>query len=478
MRISFLFLCLYLFLLPLTGFGQRNNVLLTGTVQGDVVGEVIIEINKRYLNNTVETYSARINAANNFGLACRLELPQLVTLFYGNRRYEIFLEPNDSLHLSFNGATFPEYIAFGSRGKANNDLWRQYCQQFPKDPTVFNYRQYRKGSYYYRVHQTMDQLMRSQQPQAFKNTLTQKRLAKQSLLNTANLAPDNSLTEAFKIFLQTEIDYSYALNLLSYCDVYQGRYQMDSTHFRFLDTILVEQDFSLGNANYRNFIKAFVYYQCRQQGNKTSSYKQLYEYSQQHLDGRTKYLTMAHILAEALKKESPEQIQPIYEHFIEENPYYEFDRLVLDPFQKANQFAAGTPAPDFKLYNMSGELVELSSLKNKIVYLDFWASWCRPCMEKLKKLEQFKTKFNPDEVVFLHLSLDRTEDLWKKTVTEQGFTGQHLYVGTNNTALTAAYEVVSVPKFFIITKEGNFAYAPNSFDSNDLELTLKKLLQN
>ena len=48
----------------------------------------------------------------------------------------------------------------------------------------------------------------------------------------------------------------------------------------------------------------------------------------------------------------------------------------------------------------------------------------------------------------------------------------------NNWRVTEDYEILSVPKFFLITKEGNFAYTPTSFDSKDLELTLRKLLQN
>lgn len=477
MRLSILLLlcCYYSF-----SFAQpANNVLLTGMVKNDSFGQVLIEINKRYLNNTVEEYSVLLNKNKQFGVACRIEMPQVVSLRYGNKQCQLFLEPNDTLYVEFDSQTFPDKVGFGQRGKDNNILWQSFQRQFPEDPVAFKYRHYRKGYYYYKIHEDLDKTMHKKDPEEFKTMLESEWVAKQSLYKLFAEDKERHITPEFSTFLQTEIEYDRWLKLLTYGDVYKGRHRLDSTFLGFLDTVLVQNDLSLGCPKYRDFITALVYYRCRKMPPpKESIYIQLYNYSKSYLDGRTKYFTMAHLLATALRKEEPKIVMPIYEDFIKENPYYELDKVVLDPFQKANQFAAGTPAPNFTLLDIEGNPVSLSAYKGKVIYLDFWASWCRPCMQKIESLQKFEPKFKDKDVVFLHVSLDQSKDQWTSTVAEKQLMGKHLFFDPTRSNITADYDILSVPKFFLITKEGNFAYTPTSFDSKDLELTLLKLLQN
>lgn len=455
------------------------NVLLMGTVSNDTRGVLFIEINKRYLNNTVEEYSAEINAYRHFGLAFRVEVPQLVTLHYGNASCQLFLEPNDTLHIAFDGTLFPGGLRFSQKARHNNAFWQQYRQQFPRDPVIFNYRQYRKGRYYYSLHNDVDKTMQALEPQAFKTWLQEQYLAKRHLYLLFSADPQQPLSAAFHTFVRADMDYSKWYQLLAYGDVYRGRHHLEDDFLASTDSLLILNDGALGNAPYRNFLDALLHYRCRNNSSSNSDlYDKLYQYSKIHLEGRTKYFMMAHFLATALRKEDPREVLPMYEDFIKENPYYELDRLVLDPFQKANKFTAGMPAPDFTLYDPTGKAVQLSDLKGKVVYVDFWASWCRPCIEKIKALQQFEPKFSKDQVVFLHISLDRSKEQWKATLKEQALAGTHLFFDPQVSQVTKDYDVVSVPKYFLITKQGNFAYAPAAFNANDLELTLLKLLQN
>jgi len=375
MRISFLLLSV---LYTCSAMAQYNNVLLMGTVNNDSIGEVVLEINKRYINNTVEEYSARLNEQSNFGLACRIEMPQLVNLKYGHKECQLFLEPNDTLYVEFDSKTFPQKMGFGQRGKDNNILWQKYQKLFPHDPVIFKYRQYRKGIYYYKIHEDLDKIMHLTKPEAFKTLVESELIKKQSLYQLFIKDSTRNITDDFSTFIQTEFIYDKWIKLLTYGDVYHGRHRLDSAFLGFLDTALVQNDLSLGNENYRDFVSALIHYRCRHiESSEQSIYIQLYNDSKQYLEGRTKYFTMAHLLAIALNKEQPKVVLPIYEDFIKENPYYELDRVVLDPFQKADQFAAGTTAPDFTLYDLNGNTVNLEQFKGKVVYLNFWASWCR-----------------------------------------------------------------------------------------------------
>lgn len=459
-------------------YGQATNVLVTGTVQNDSEGLIFIEINKRYLNNTVEEYSAQINQGQHFGLAFRVEVPQLVTLRYGKRSCQLFLEPSDTLHVALDGALFPSGVRFSQKAKHHNAFWLAYSQRFPQDPVIFNYKQYRKGRYYYSLHNDLDEEMQMRGPLDFLTWLDEQFREKERFYLLFATDPDHQLSEGFKTFIRAELQYAKWYQRLAYGDVYRGRHQLSDGFLRFTDSLLIVDDGALGNDHYRNFMQALLHYRCRdRKAPNIHLYDKLYQYSKLNLAGRTKYFMMAHFLATALRKEDPKDVLPMYEDFIKENPYYELDRMVLDPFQKASKFAAGMPAPDFTLYDPLGNKIQLSELQGKVVYLDFWASWCRPCIEKIETLKQFEPKFDAEDVVFLHISIDRSKEQWLTTIAQKALSGTHLFFDPSASNVTQDYNVISVPKYFLITKAGNFAYTPAAFDANELELTLLKLLQ-
>jgi cytochrome c biogenesis protein CcmG, thiol:disulfide interchange protein DsbE len=66
----------------------------------------------------------------------------------------------------------------------------------------------------------------------------------------------------------------------------------------------------------------------------------------------------------------------------------------------------GKPAPDILLRGSDGKEQKLSSLQGKVVYLDFWASWCGPCRESFPWMNQMQERFAGQDVVVLAVNLD------------------------------------------------------------------------
>lgn len=77
------------------------------------------------------------------------------------------------------------------------------------------------------------------------------------------------------------------------------------------------------------------------------------------------------------------------------------------PYRK---LAPGLPAPDFALPDAHGKMHRLSDLQGKIVYIDFWGTWCAPCIQEIPSALQLQEKYKDKPVVFLYVALEYGAD--------------------------------------------------------------------
>lgn len=134
------------------------------------------------------------------------------------------------------------------------------------------------------------------------------------------------------------------------------------------------------------------------------------------------------------------------------------------------------PAPDFSLLNLKGEAVSLAGLKGKIVILDYWATWCGPCVASFPGMQKAVNKYaNDPNVVFLFINTRQTEpnreELVKKFVADKKYTFNVLYdtkskQDPNKFDLINAYDVPGIPTKFIIDGNGKIRFKVVGFSGS------------
>ncbi|WP_080779232.1 TlpA family protein disulfide reductase [Chryseobacterium phocaeense] len=95
-----------------------------------------------------------------------------------------------------------------------------------------------------------------------------------------------------------------------------------------------------------------------------------------------------------------------------------FSVLILTGYAAAQQakLEIGQQAPEITLSKNDGTPFSLSSLKGKLVLIDFWATWCSPCMEEQPELKTLYQKTKGKEFEILGVSLDRNKESWQKAI--------------------------------------------------------------
>ena len=112
----------------------------------------------------------------------------------------------------------------------------------------------------------------------------------------------------------------------------------------------------------------------------------------------------------------------------------------------------GKQAPEFSLKTKEGVDVALSSLKGKVVLVDFWASWCRPCREENPNVVKAYAKFKSKGFEVLGVSTDRNEEQWLQAVAEDKLTWAQ--VRDESGLASALYVIRTIPSTFLLDKEG------------------------
>jgi len=156
------------------------------------------------------------------------------------------------------------------------------------------------------------------------------------------------------------------------------------------------------------------------------------------------------------------------------NANAQISKQFTEKIASLTQIMIGAEAPDIEMAKPDGEMMKLSELRGKVVLIDFWASWCKPCRRENPKVKVLYDKYHKKGFEIFGVSLDRSKASWEKAIEQDGLNWHHvsdLKFWQNEAAVI--YKVHSIPYTVLIDAEGKIL--AKQFRSEQLEFLLKEI---
>jgi len=131
---------------------------------------------------------------------------------------------------------------------------------------------------------------------------------------------------------------------------------------------------------------------------------------------------------------------------------------------------------DVSLPNLEGTETSFSEFKGNVLLIDFWASWCGPCIKNVPYLKKLITSMKNKPFKVISVSIESDKDAWQKSLKKYGFPGIHLF--DDKGLLSTFYKVLWVPRYIIVKPDGTIANmdAPQAMES-ELKVLIDELLK-
>jgi len=149
------------------------------------------------------------------------------------------------------------------------------------------------------------------------------------------------------------------------------------------------------------------------------------------------------------------ELESIVAHYPAEISNSEYVLKLKEIAGELKKIAIGVVAPDFTMNDPNGKPIKLSSLRGKVVLIDFWASWWKPCRLENPNVVKIYQKYNAKGFEIIGVSLDKSRDEWIQAITDDQLSWVHVsdLQYTQNTA-ARLYSVNAIPQTFLLDKEG------------------------
>ena len=172
-----------------------------------------------------------------------------------------------------------------------------------------------------------------------------------------------------------------------------------------------------------------------------------------------------------------EQLEQIFGQFDVKVQQSKWGKAIRESIELRQRIEPGRLAPEFTLARRDSSLVSLADYRGKVVVLDFWASWCRPCRASFPWVREFYEEYREKGVEIIGVSIDENKASWEKALDEERLPWPQVIdeIEKGRSRVGGLYHVLAVPMFVVVDKEGKIVVRAH-MEKKELSAVVEKVL--
>jgi len=407
-----------------------------------------------------ETSAGKVNvdAQGNFVLRFPWEKPGQATLTIGEQHADLFLVKGDSLQIDVDYLSFDSTLVYHGKGAADNQyLAAEILEDFQGKSNRYSY--FTDAALY----------------TAYEDSLEQ---ANKTFFKAHD---SKDFSKEFRWYITTSIKYRYVNPRWMFKILYDRKTKKITTrelpehYFDFLKKINLDDEDAIENTNYQVALLRYLSENnddenARSLPDSIKDFERMkiladmnYKFRKNVFKGKVRDYELTMYVKDHLGvlMQDPEYADKLVNDYKAtcRNPVYvaSIDKI----YSRAKSMMPGKAAPEFLLMNTEGKTVSLAAYKGKTVFIDFWATWCVPCIVSMPRAKALEEKLKDrNDIVFLFVNVNDDSTSWRNYIKKEELGGAHLRADKKQSAeLYSAYNFNGIPHYVLIDRKGKIVEA-------------------
>ena len=445
-------------------------VMITVQIDGPTDRQFGVEFRKDPADEYPTSYRIDLREGDRAQFELDLPYDQIVRILYAGETIPLHIARGDRPELRFSGSDPRGSVSFSGPNRAKNEAVLEYFNRFV--PTDLH--QNRVGYVYSETARSRYDQAQTQSAGDYKKTVAKTASEATHFLNGRRAVLPNALY----MYLAEDMRFRTAADKFAYFLMHSYPSESETQRAMKLHGSSANTFGDMTHPSYRNYLRTYAQYLSLPQAtyNEGGAADRMMQRIPGNLSGEAGAFAQAEVLLGYFRTTgSTELADKFFMDYVEKNRQSAQVRRVIDGYEGNLNTMSPDGAPNIEMMRADNQVVNLSDYQGRVVYISFWASWCKPCIANFKKSADLRQDLQDMGVVLLNVSIDSDEPAFRrglKLITPVGINA--LALDQNQTKRD--YNLATIPAYYIIGKNGQFTYLSDGAD-RDIREEFRKLTQ-